>query len=72
MEPVGLCGGGLVALILFLVAAVGSAVLAGAIAIALAKLGLTVDTRLKSAARGKPDRGLSDEDRAAHDHPPGT
>ena len=72
MEPIGLCGGGLVALILFLVAAVGSAALAGAIAIALAKLGVTVDARLKSAARGKPGRDASDEKHATHDHPTGT
>lgn len=52
MEPIGLCGGGAVALALFLVAVVGSAVLAGGIALALAKLGVTVDAWYKR--RGRP------------------
>ena len=56
MEPIGICGGGLVALFLFLVAIFGSAILAGGIAIALAKLGVTVDARLKSTARGRSGR----------------
>ncbi len=60
MEPVGLCGGGLVACLLFLVAVVGSAALAGGIALALAKLGVTVDRRLKpktrQSAQDAPDR----------------
>lgn len=58
MEPIGLCGGGLVALMIFLVAVVGSALLAGGIALALAKLGVSVDAWCKSR---------QDADRHAHD-----
>jgi archaellum component FlaG (FlaF/FlaG flagellin family) len=65
MEPIGLCGGGLVALILFLVAAVGSATLAGAIALALAKLGVTVDEQLRSVAHN----ASSDEKPATPEQP---
>ena len=70
MEPIGLCGGGLVALILFLVAAVGSAALAGVVALALAKLGVTVDARLSAAARRQPHRKAQPERPAPPASPP--
>ncbi len=60
MEPIGLCGGGLVACLLFLVAVVGSAALAGGIALALAKLGVTVDRRLQPKTAGEPDRAADE------------
>lgn len=47
MEPIGLCGGGAVALALFLTAVVGSALLAGGVALALGRLGMAVDARFK-------------------------
>ena len=71
MQPIGFCGGGLVALILFLVAVVGSAALAGVVALALAKLGVTVDARLQAAARGKPGHDTAHEGAAPPDLPPG-
>ncbi len=55
MEPIGLCGGGMVALALFLLAGVGAAVLAGGIALALAKLGVSVDARLGRKKRRDPN-----------------
>lgn len=61
MEPIGLCGGGLVACLLFLVAVVGSAALAGGIALALAKLGVTIDRRFQPKTAGDPDRAGPDE-----------
>ncbi len=51
MEPIGICGGGLVALLIFVVAIVGVAVFAGAIVLVLAKIGVTVDEWLKPGAR---------------------
>lgn len=60
MEPVGLCGGGLVACLLFMVAVVGSAALAGGIALVLAKLGVTVDRRFKPKTPGEPEHGAAD------------
>ncbi len=59
MEPIGLCGGGAVALALVLVAVVGSALLAGGVAVALARLGMAVDAWLKR--RGRPIES-NDED----------
>ena len=70
MEPIGICGGGLVALLIFLVAIFGSAILAGGIAVALAKLGVTVDARLKSAARGRSGPEAPEDDLATDSHPP--
>lgn len=55
MEPIGLCGGGMVALALFLIAGVGAAVLAGGIALALAKLGVSVDARFGRKKRRDPN-----------------
>ncbi len=55
MEPIGLCGGGLVALVLFLIAVVGVALLAGGLVLFLAKIGVSVDKRLKPGSRGKSD-----------------
>lgn len=55
MEPIGLCGGGAVALVLFLVAVVGSALVAGGIALVLAKLGVSVDARLKRRSGSEAD-----------------
>ncbi len=68
MEPIGLCGGGLVACLLFFVAVVGSATLAGGIALALAKLGVSVDARFKpktrQAEQDAPDRGKTPDETA--------
>lgn len=67
MEPIGLCGGGAVALALFLVAVIGSAVLAGGVALALAKLGVTVDAWYKRRGRpaaAAPDRSSEDAQQA--------
>lgn len=61
MEPIGLCGGGLVALILFLVAVVGSAALAGGIALALAKLGVTIDARFKPKTHDRAGHDTTDQ-----------
>lgn len=55
MEPIGLCGGGAVALVLFLIAVVGAALLAGGIALALAKLGVTVDAWFKRRGNQNAD-----------------
>lgn len=51
MEPIGLGGGGAVALGLFVTAAVGSALLAGGVALALARLGVAVDNWFKRRER---------------------
>ncbi len=50
MEPIGLCGGGLAAVGLLCVAVVGAAVVAGGIALALARLGVLVDSLVKKGA----------------------
>lgn len=55
MEPIGICGGGVVALFLFLIAVVGVALLAGGIALALAKLGVAIDAWFKPERRGEAD-----------------
>ncbi len=61
MEPIGLCGGGAVALALFLTAVVGSALLAGGVALALARLGVAVDARFKRRSQ----RELARSERAS-------
>jgi hypothetical protein len=47
MEPIGLCGGGLVALALILVAIIGVALLGGGIVLLIARLGAWVEARRK-------------------------
>lgn len=56
MQPIGICGGGFVALLIFLIAAVGSALLAGGIVLLLAKIGVTVDAWLKPDRKDRSDR----------------
>ncbi len=51
MEPIGLCGGGLVALALILVAIIGVALLGGGVVLFLAKLGALVDAWRRPDAR---------------------
>jgi hypothetical protein len=53
MEPIGLCGGGLVGLVIVLVLVVGAALFGGGLALALAKLGVIVDAWLKPDRRGE-------------------
>jgi hypothetical protein len=61
MEPIGICGGGFVALLIFLVAIVGVALLAGAVVLLLAKVGVTVDAWLKPDCKNKSDRNMPDQ-----------
>lgn len=56
MEPIGICGGGFVALLIFLVAILGTGLLAGAIVLLLAKIGVTVDGWLSRGHKEKTER----------------
>lgn len=62
MEPIGLCGGGLVALLIFLILIVGAALLAGGIVLTLAKIGMAVDARLKPHSRATDEPPKRDAD----------
>lgn len=53
MEPIGLCGGGLVALALILVAIIGVALLGGGVVLFIARLGAWVDAWRKPDARSE-------------------
>ena len=52
MEPIGICGGGLVALCLLLIAVLGLIIVAGGIVLILVKLGVIVNLWSKPKDRG--------------------
>lgn len=64
MEPIGICGGGLVALALCLIAIVGLAIVGGGIVLLLVKLGVIVDAWSKPDDRGESDRYTLDQSNA--------
>jgi len=72
MEPIGLCGGGLVALALILVAIIGVALLGGGVVLVIAKLGALVDVWRRPDARGEANDYSLEQSNASQkpDEPP--
>jgi hypothetical protein len=68
MEPIGFCGGGLVALVLILAGIIGLVVVAGGIVLVLAKLGVIVDRLAKPDQRGESDTYTLDQSNAPTEH----
>ena len=61
MEPIGICGGGLLVLALFLIAIVGLVIVGGGIVLLLVKLGVIVDAWSKPDERGESDEYTLDQ-----------
>ena len=71
MEPIGICGGGFVALVLLMILVFGVAGVAGALVLLLAKLGVIVNRLGKPEERGESDQYTLEQSNVPADHKQG-